>query len=164
MQFKYQNTAPATTRPAYSVWSSILLKKWFALHVKVEIDLPNSDIFSIPVLEVEHTNWALRLQWGTSVLRQYVILSFSAVALGGLAIAYCHWTQGSWVQTLSRTMDFVRAIKIHRITSFGGKVKPSVLCRKLLRHVKELYDYERYSYLVGKIQRPFLSRFILLCS
>jgi hypothetical protein len=28
-------------------------------------------------------------------------------------------------------------------TSFRGEVKPSVPCRKILRHVKEPYEYER---------------------
>jgi hypothetical protein len=48
----------------------------------------------------------------------------------------CHWTQGSRVQTQPRTMDFLMAIKIRRMTSFGVEVKPSVPYRKVLQHVK----------------------------
>jgi hypothetical protein len=44
------------------------------------------------------------------------------------------------------------AIKISSTTSFEGELKQSVPCR-ILRHVKELYQYERY--FVSKIQRPF---------
>jgi hypothetical protein len=38
---------------------------------------------------------------------------------------------------------FLMAIKIRNTASFGGEVKPSVTCRKILRHVKEKYVYER---------------------
>jgi hypothetical protein len=38
---------------------------------------------------------------------------------------------------------FLRAIKFHSTTSFGGEVKSSVPHRKILWHVKELYEYER---------------------
>jgi hypothetical protein len=38
---------------------------------------------------------------------------------------------------------FLRAIKIRSRTSFGEEVKPSFIYRKLLRHVKEPYEYER---------------------
>jgi hypothetical protein len=40
---------------------------------------------------------------------------------------------------------FLRVIKIRSTTYFGGKVQTSVPCRKILRHVKEPYEYERYS-------------------
>jgi hypothetical protein len=44
---------------------------------------------------------------------------------------------------------FLRAVKIRRTPSFGGEVKPEATCRKILQHVKELYEYERGScYLV----------------
>jgi hypothetical protein len=36
--------------------------------------------------------------------------------------------RGRWI--------FLRAIKIRSTTSFGGEVKPSIPCRKILRHVK----------------------------
>jgi hypothetical protein len=35
-----------------------------------------------------------------------------------------------------REREFLRAIKIHSTTSFGGKVKRSAPCHKILRHVK----------------------------
>jgi hypothetical protein len=37
---------------------------------------------------------------------------------------------------LLKAVRFLRAIKIHRTTSFGGEFKPSAPCRKILRHVK----------------------------
>jgi hypothetical protein len=39
--------------------------------------------------------------------------------------------------------EYLRAIKIRSTTFFGGEVKPSVPCRKILRHVKDPYDYGR---------------------
>jgi hypothetical protein len=36
-----------------------------------------------------------------------------------------------------------RAIQIRSTTSFGGEVKPLVPCRKIMRHVKEPYEYGR---------------------
>jgi hypothetical protein len=36
---------------------------------------------------------------------------------------------------------FLRAIKI-RSTTFFGEVKPSVSCRKILRHAQEPYEHE----------------------
>jgi hypothetical protein len=38
---------------------------------------------------------------------------------------------------------FSRAIKLRNMTSFGWEVKPSDPCRKILRHVKEPFEYER---------------------
>jgi hypothetical protein len=38
---------------------------------------------------------------------------------------------------------FLRAIKIRSTASFGGEVKPSVPCRKILRHVKDPLRYDR---------------------
>jgi hypothetical protein len=35
---------------------------------------------------------------------------------------------------------FLRAIKIPSMPSFGGEVKPSAPCSKILRHVKIPYD------------------------
>jgi hypothetical protein len=42
----------------------------------------------------------------------------------------------------ARKDGFLMAIKIRSTTSFGGDVKPSVLC-KILLHVKDLYVNER---------------------
>jgi hypothetical protein len=36
---------------------------------------------------------------------------------------------------------FLKAIKIHDTPSFGGEIKPEAQCRKILQHVKELYEY-----------------------
>jgi hypothetical protein len=38
---------------------------------------------------------------------------------------------------------FLKAIKIRSAPSFGGKVKPSASCHKIIRHVKEPFEYER---------------------
>jgi hypothetical protein len=38
---------------------------------------------------------------------------------------------------------FSRAIKICNLTSFGGEGKPSVPCRKILRHVEKPCKYEK---------------------
>jgi hypothetical protein len=48
---------------------------------------------------------------------------------------------------------FSRAIKVRSTTSFGGKVKPSVPCRKILWNVKEPYRQN---------SRPFLAKLLLL--
>jgi hypothetical protein len=53
---------------------------------------------------------------------------------------------------------FLRAIKNHSMTSFGGEVKPLATFRKILRHVKDPLMYDRYT--IGKIQRPFLAQFL----
>jgi hypothetical protein len=54
-----------------------------------------------------------------------------------------YWTQGSRVQTRPRAMDF-GAIKIRSPTFFGGELQPSVPCRKISRHVKDLLRYDMY--------------------
>jgi hypothetical protein len=38
---------------------------------------------------------------------------------------------------------FLREIKILSMTSFGGQVKTSALCREILRHVKTPAEYEK---------------------
>jgi hypothetical protein len=38
---------------------------------------------------------------------------------------------------LAEDDGFLRAIKIRTRTSFGGEIKPSVPCHKILLHVKE---------------------------
>jgi hypothetical protein len=43
----------------------------------------------------------------------------------------------------------LRTIKIRCTTSFGGEIKPSAPCHKILRHVK--YPYSMKQILVGKI-------------
>jgi hypothetical protein len=53
---------------------------------------------------------------------------------------------------------FLRAIKIRCTTSPGGKVKPSVLCRKIFRHIKEPCEVWR-RYFVGKIHGHFSPSF-----
>jgi hypothetical protein len=70
------------------------------------------------------------------------------VLLGGYRA--CHWTQGSRVKPGRGGWIFLRAIKIHSTTSFGGEVKPAVQRRKILRHVK--YPYSIREVLVGKIR------------
>jgi hypothetical protein len=60
----------------------------------------------------------------------------NVVALGGLVAI--ELPTGPKVRGFNPGRDdgFLRAIKIRSTTSFGGEVKPSVPCRKILRHVK----------------------------
>jgi hypothetical protein len=58
--------------------------------------------------------------------------------------------------------EILMEIKIRSMTSFGGEVKPSITCRKILWHVKEPCRYEK-RYFMGKNSRPFFARFLLLC-
>jgi hypothetical protein len=44
---------------------------------------------------------------------------------------------------LGRGYGYLRAMKIRSTTYFGGQVKPLFPCRKILLHVKELYECER---------------------
>jgi hypothetical protein len=56
---------------------------------------------------------------------------------------------------------FLRTIQIRNTASFGGEAKPSVPRRKILRHVKETYEYERDTSL-AKFSGHFLANFLLL--
>jgi hypothetical protein len=47
-------------------------------------------------------------------------------------------------------MGVLRVMKICTSTPFGGEVKPSFPCCKILWHVKELCEYEK-RYFIGKI-------------
>jgi hypothetical protein len=51
--------------------------------------------------------------------------------------------------------------KIRSTTSFGGEVKPSATCRKILRHVKDPCGVWK-RYFVGKIHVHFSPSFFLL--
>jgi hypothetical protein len=51
-------------------------------------------------------------------------------------------------------------IKIRSTASFGGEEKPSVICRKILRHVKVPYEYEKI--FRRQNSRPFIAKFILI--
>jgi hypothetical protein len=49
----------------------------------------------------------------------------------------------SVLATLPKVRDgdgFLRTIKIHSMPTFGGEVKPSIPCRKILQHVKETFE------------------------
>jgi hypothetical protein len=39
--------------------------------------------------------------------------------------------------------EFLSAITIRNTPYFGGEIKPSAPCRKILRHIAKLYEYER---------------------
>jgi hypothetical protein len=57
---------------------------------------------------------------------------------------------------------FSRVIEIRRTTSFGGEVKPSAPCRKILRHVKDPCGvWEKY--FTSKINAKISSSFSLIC-
>jgi hypothetical protein len=61
----------------------------------------------------------------------------------------------------TRGDEFLRAIQILSTPFLGGAVKPLVLCRKILRHVKITSKYEKI-YLEFQIHN-ILSQVILLC-
>jgi hypothetical protein len=56
---------------------------------------------------------------------------------------------------------FLRAINIRSMTFFGKEVKPPVPYRKMLRHVKERYEYETDTSYV-KFIGNFFAKFHLL--
>jgi hypothetical protein len=65
------------------------------------------------------------------------------VALGGIVVA-CLPLDPTFAGSKPAEDDgLLSTIKIRSTTSFGGEVKPSVLCPKILRLVKEPYKYER---------------------
>jgi hypothetical protein len=41
---------------------------------------------------------------------------------------------------LAEDDEFLRAIRIPSMTSFGGEVKPAVPCHKILWHIKDPYS------------------------
>jgi hypothetical protein len=57
---------------------------------------------------------------------------------------------------------FLSLITIRRTSSFGGEVKPSAPCRKILRHEKNHFEYEQ-RYFEGQIHN-FLRPFFLLAT
>jgi hypothetical protein len=62
---------------------------------------------------------------------------------------------------LAEVDGLLRAIEIRSTTYFRGEVKPSVPCCKILRHVKEPYEYESDT-LQTKFNSNFLPKFLLL--
>jgi hypothetical protein len=44
---------------------------------------------------------------------------------------------------LAKGDEFLRALKICNTPSFGGEVKPSAPCHKILWHVKEPFDVRK---------------------
>jgi hypothetical protein len=72
-------------------------------------------------------------------------VKYFLVIVGGLVVSILD--NGPEVRRFKpgRERRFIRAIKIICTTSFGGKVKPSAPCRKILRHVKEPSEvWKRY--------------------
>jgi hypothetical protein len=74
---------------------------------------------------------------GTSLLLASLTLH---VALGGLVVSVLPIRLKIWEFKPGRGRWILRAIKIRSTTSFGGEVKLSVPCRKILRHVKDPYS------------------------
>jgi hypothetical protein len=64
---------------------------------------------------------------------------------------------------LGEDNGFLIAIKIHSMTSYGGEVKLSVPCCKILQHVKEHYRYKN-RYFIGKTHGYFLPSSLALLS
>jgi hypothetical protein len=77
-------------------------------------------------------------------------LSQPSVALGDLVVGTLPLDSRFAGSNTSEEDGLLRAINIHRTSCFGGEVKPSIPCHELLRHVKELYRYEK-RYFVTKI-------------
>jgi hypothetical protein len=59
---------------------------------------------------------------------------------------------------LAKDDEFLRAIKVHSMTSFVGEVKPLIPCRKILCYVEESCRYEKRDF-VGKIHGYFSPSF-----
>jgi hypothetical protein len=59
---------------------------------------------------------------------------------------------------LAEDDGFFKGDKIRSTTYFGGDVKPSVLCRKILRHVKDPYSMR--SDTCRQNSRTFLAKFL----
>jgi hypothetical protein len=67
----------------------------------------------------------------------------SSVALSGVAVSVpAIGPNVRWFKPSQKRL-FVRAIKIRSTTFFGGEVKPSAPCRKILQHIKEPYSIKR---------------------
>jgi hypothetical protein len=84
------------------------------------------------------------------------------VDLGGLVVSCLPLDPRFAGSIQAEDHGFLRAIKIRRTTSFVGEVKLSVICRKILRHVKYSYSMKEIGYTCWKNVRPFLAKFILL--
>jgi hypothetical protein len=78
----------------------------------------------------------LTLTLTTSLHTDYIVLS------GVMLIMPATEPKVHWLKSSSQKR-ILRAIKIRSTTSFGGEVKPSARCRKILRHVKEPKRYEK---------------------
>jgi hypothetical protein len=96
------------------------------------------------------------------VPEEYLILGQDRVTICGLVVSMlaigskvCGFKPGHYDRC-------ARAIKIRDTTFIGGEVKPSVSCRKILRHVKKRYEYER-DILLAKFIVHFFAKSLLLC-
>jgi hypothetical protein len=56
--------------------------------------------------------------------------------------------------------EVLRAIQIRSTTFFGGEIKPTIPCRKILQHIKYLDSMKEI--LVGKIHGYFSLSFFML--
>jgi hypothetical protein len=65
------------------------------------------------------------------------------IALDGLVVTWLPLDLRFGSSNPAEGNGFLRAIKIHSTTFLGGEVNPSAQCRKISRHVKEPYVYER---------------------
>jgi hypothetical protein len=65
------------------------------------------------------------------------------VALGGLMVTVLAIGPRFAGSNPTEGDGFFRTIKICNKPAFGGEVKPSAQCCRILRHVKEPYEYER---------------------
>jgi hypothetical protein len=64
------------------------------------------------------------------------------VALSGLVVACLQFGPRFVGSNPAENDGFLKATKIGSIIYFGGEVKPSIPCHKILCHVKEPYERE----------------------
>jgi hypothetical protein len=62
---------------------------------------------------------------------------------------------------LAKDDEFLRVIKIRRMTSFGGKLKPAALCCNMLWHVEHPYSLKKD--ICRQNAGIFLAKFLLIC-
>jgi hypothetical protein len=78
-----------------------------------------------------------------------ITLFTSWIALDGLVVSVLATGPRFTGSNPAEGDGFIMAIKIRSMTSFGGKVKPSVPFRKILRQVKETYRYENRYFVIN---------------
>jgi hypothetical protein len=89
------------------------------------------------------------------------LLTYMVSRLGGVMVSV-HVTRHVCGFKLCRGDKYLKGIKIHITRSFGGEVKPSIPCRKILSHVKKLLCSISKDTSKAKFIASF-AKFLLLC-